>query len=264
MRKFIIFSCQNNALYGSIDNTSAQNGLLVMSGGREPRFGPRRIMARLAQDLAQADIACFRFDRRGIGDSAGQDPGFEGAGPDIAAARTAFRTACPALDKLWLYGNCDAATALLLSLNMHDEPLILSNIWLGNAADARPSARQIRRNLIRKLGNAAEWRRLWTGQIQVRPLWQSLAPLWTRAAPAPIAHRIAAALSSVRRPVHILLSTGDRTALAFLEAWHSDAFRQARGNPHIRITHIATDSHSFTDAAGYAQLHDQLCALLRG
>ncbi len=53
----------------------------------------------------------FRFDRRGIGDSTGENHGFESSADDIAAAAAAFR-AESGVTRIVGFGNCDAATAL--------------------------------------------------------------------------------------------------------------------------------------------------------
>ena len=114
MRRLVNFSCEGQSLSGTLDSALSKTGLLVVSGGNEIRIGAHRGMAKLAGDVAAAGHPVFRFDRRGIGDSEGENGGFTKSGPDIAAAIAAFRDACPELIRIVAFGNCDAASALLL------------------------------------------------------------------------------------------------------------------------------------------------------
>src|SRR3546814_2970923 len=87
-------------------------GLLIVSGGNELRSCAHRGMAKLAARLARDGFPVFRFDRRGVGDSEGENGGFLSLGPDIAEAVAAFLRANQGLRRLAAIGNCDAATAL--------------------------------------------------------------------------------------------------------------------------------------------------------
>src|SRR3546814_5070051 len=65
-------------------------GLLIVSGGNELRSGAHRGMAKLAARLSRDGFPVFRFDRRGVGDSEGENGGFLSSGPDIAEEVAAF------------------------------------------------------------------------------------------------------------------------------------------------------------------------------
>src|SRR3546814_5025865 len=82
-------------------------GLLIVSGGNELRSGAHRGMAKLAARLARDGFPVFRFDRRGVGDSEGENGGFLSSGPDIAEAVAAFLRASPGLRRIVALGNCD-------------------------------------------------------------------------------------------------------------------------------------------------------------
>ena len=75
-------------------------GVLLVTGGSQTRIGSHRMYERLAKSLAGKGYPCFRYDRRGVGDSGGKDPGFRGSGPDIAAAAAAFRGECPCAQRV--------------------------------------------------------------------------------------------------------------------------------------------------------------------
>ena len=63
------------------------SNLLLVSGGNELRSGPWGSQAQLAAQIATAGFPVLRFDRRGVGDSEGQNTGFTGSADDIAAAQ---------------------------------------------------------------------------------------------------------------------------------------------------------------------------------
>ena len=83
---------------------------MLVTGGSQTRIGSHRMYERLAKALAEQGISCLRYDRRGVGDSAGEDPGFRGSGPDLMAAAAALRAECPALHRDLSASAC--ATAL--------------------------------------------------------------------------------------------------------------------------------------------------------
>ncbi len=95
MRRSLSFPCEGETLFATIDESAGPVGLLIVTGGQQTRIGPHRMMAKLARDLAEAGHPVFRFDRRGVGDSSGNDPGYIGSAQDIAAAVDAFKAEQP-------------------------------------------------------------------------------------------------------------------------------------------------------------------------
>ena len=91
MRRLLTFPCEGAELAASLDDAGGATGLLMVTGGSQTRIGSHRMYERLAKTLAENGFPCFRYDRRGVGDSAGEDPGFKGSGPDLKAAAAAFR-----------------------------------------------------------------------------------------------------------------------------------------------------------------------------
>src|SRR3546814_1882665 len=76
VRRHLDFSCRGHRLAASIDEGRMDTGLLIVSGGNELRSGAHRGMAKLAARLARDGFPVFRFDRRGVGDSEGENGGF--------------------------------------------------------------------------------------------------------------------------------------------------------------------------------------------
>ncbi|MBN8501404.1 MAG: hydrolase 1, exosortase A system-associated, partial [Sphingomonadales bacterium] len=104
-RRHFTFICEGSALAGSIDMANATTGLLIVSGGNEVRSGPWGSQAELADRIAAARFPVMRFDRRGVGDSEGQNGGFTTSAPDLQAAVGAFRAHVPTLRRIVAYGN---------------------------------------------------------------------------------------------------------------------------------------------------------------
>ena len=110
------FGCGSHKLAGALDTAPGETGLLWVSGGNELRSGAFAGQAQLAARLAAKGFPVFRFDRRGIGDSEGDNRGFTRSARDIRAALDAFRGMVQQLNRVIAFGNCDAASALMLSL----------------------------------------------------------------------------------------------------------------------------------------------------
>ncbi|WP_431470750.1 hydrolase 1, exosortase A system-associated [Sphingosinithalassobacter sp. LHW66-3] len=248
MRRLIAFPCAGETLVGTLDLAEGPQGLLIVSGGNELRMGAHRGMALLAGRVAaELGVSVFRFDRRGIGDSSGENRGFDSSRDDIAAAVRAFRNAVPRLERLTGLGNCDAASALAL---FHEhagfDALILANPWTIEAIDDLPPAAAIRARYAAKLRDPREWLRLVRGGVDIRKLARGLAKASATpapAAPARLAARLAGALDASPVPVTILLAAGDNTAIAFRDEWKAPMFDRVRTRTALHGRD--TDSHSF-------------------
>ena len=249
VRHSLNFSCEGAALFGTLDDAPGTSGLLIVSGGNELRSGAHRGMAMLAARIAAAGHPVFRFDRRGIGDSEGENGGFEGSGADIAAAITAFRSAAPHLSRITAFGNCDAASALLLHQPLALDALVLANPWTYESADegeeekadtpALPPAAAIRARYLSRLKDPKSLLRLLKGEVDLAKLARGLSALGKRkpaAAPDSLPARLDAAMAALACPATILLATGDRTAQAFIENCRPGA---------IPVERLDSGSHSF-------------------
>lgn len=277
MRRWLSFAVEGAACAASLDEAEGRHGLLIVSGGNEIRSGAHRGMARLAADMAELGHPVLRYDRRGTGDSEGDNLGFEGSGPDIAAAATALRAACPHVETVTAFGNCDAAAALAL---FHGgaaiDALLLSNPWTVDdvageeettaetAEPALPPASAIRARYLAKLAQPAEWRRLLSGGVNLsklaRGMTAALRPATPPTAPDGLAARMTASLADSAVPTTILVAEGDRTAQLFLEHWAGEAFRPLHGR--VPLHRYASPSHSYADAAAWDWLTGEVSAAL--
>lgn len=252
MRKLIAFLCEGETLIGTLDEATATTGLLIVSGGNEPRFGAHRGMALLAGRVAAAGWPVFRFDRRGVGDSPGDNGGWSSSAPDLAAALATFRREAPPLTRVVGFGNCDAATALALFGDGFDA-LVLANPWVVEPQGDLPPPAAIRARYVDKLKSPREWVRLLRGGVDTRKLARGLRKVAAPRTEQPLARRFAGGLRG--REATLVLATGDATAIAYLDAVkHLDVTAP--------VVRIATDSHSFARAGDADALFEAITSVL--
>jgi len=244
MREVIGFDCDGDRLAGTLDHAEGHTGLLIVSGGNEIRIGAHRGMALLAQRVAAAGYPVLRYDRRGIGDSAGENCGFTNSADDIAAAARTFRQALP-VERIVGFGNCDAATALaLFHQRAGIDALLLANPWVIEGDNDLPPPAAIRARYAERLRDPRQWLRLARSGVDLGNLVKGLK----RSAKSPsdfnsLATEMAAALASSDAPTTILLAYRDNTAIAFREAFQQSAFAAVRARADIAVRETA--SHSF-------------------
>ena len=92
-RLHLTFECADTTLAGTLDTAMGSSGLLLVTGGNEVRSGAFSGQAALAARIAAAGFPVFRFDRRGVGDSGGENLGFRKSMRDIECALAAFGAA---------------------------------------------------------------------------------------------------------------------------------------------------------------------------
>lgn len=248
------FTCAGAELVGTLDDAPGKTGLLIVSGGNEIRSGAWNGQALLAARLAARGIPVFRFDRRGIGDSEGENGGFRRSAEDITAALAAFRTHAPQVRRIVAFGNCDAASALMLGGGFGCAALVLSNPWTieqaeGEATATPPPPAALRAHYARRLTDPAALLRLLKGRISLRSVAGSLRDLLRKAEPTALAGELSAGLAAYPGAVTILLADRDRTAQAFLATW-------PKSDPRLR--RCAGASHSYVEPPAQKWLENQL------
>ena len=274
MRHYLTFECAGDQCFGTLDSAQGKTGLLIVTGGNEIRSGAHAGQAAMALHFAAAGYPVFRYDRRGIGDSEGENRGFEASREDIAAAVAAFRNAAPNIDRIVAFGNCDAASAL--ALFHHDLPidqLLLANPWVieieqtsggREEAPTQPSAAAIRARYWARIKNPRSLIDLFTGKINLGKLASGLAKASKQEAASGLAARLADALASGDKPIRIMLAKRDTTALAFAGAWRDGVFDRVRQRPTITKAEIDSASHSFADSKAKKWLIAQIETALEG
>lgn len=256
----LTFGCGSHTLAGTLDTAPASTGLLIVTGGNDIRSGAFGGQARLAARIAEAGFPVFRFDRRGIGDSEGENRGFRHSRKDLSAALEAFRAMVPQVGRVVAFGNCDAASALMLAGGAGSDALVLSNPWTieqdagDEANDAAPPPAAIRARYAEKLKNPREVARLLTGGVDLGKLARGLAKALRPPPPSStLAQDVRTGLSGFSGEVRILLATADRTAQVFEAAWD-------RHDPRIRRCEGA--GHAYVEPAHQAWLTQEIIAVL--
>ncbi len=245
VRSLSHFGCNGALLGATLDAAPGTTALLIVTGGTEIRIGAHGGLARLAAATAAAGFPTLRFDRRGVGDSDGTDPGFAESGPDIAAAARHLRTLCPQVSRVIGFGLCDGATALALHGPAAGlDGLVLANPWVVEPEQGLPPPAAIRRRYLDRLFSLSGWRKALTGGIDYHAALRGLRSL-ARTPDGGLAGRVAAALAAARRPITVVLAGGDATAIAFADAWRGEGFAAVRARSDTRLVTISSRSHSF-------------------
>lgn len=256
-RRQFTFLCEGSKLAATLDDGDGQTGLLLVSGGNEVRAGAWNGQARFAGHVAAEGYPVMRFDRRGVGDSEGANGEFRSSGHDIAAALAAFREQCPRVTRVVGIGNCDAASALMLTGGAGFDALVLSNPWTFDDGGEEAPSEVVRDHYRRRLTDPAAIRRLLTGRVAIGSLVRSLIAALR---PSPdrrdgLATEMTEGLSGFAGPVRFLIAGRDRTGLAFLSKWD-------KADPRIRTCPDA--SHSYVEPDAREWLVREVLEVLRG
>lgn len=242
MRRLLMIDCEGERLGASHDEAAGDTAILIVTGGSQTRIGSHRVFERLGAALAEAGHPCLRFDRRGVGDSSGDDAGFRACGPDIAAAAAALRRHSPLAGRLIGIGLCDGASALAFQGQAGGlDGLILINPWLVEAeADAPPPA-AIRQHYRQRLTSLEGWKKFATGGISYRKAFRGVTKIAAPQRASALAAEVAGSLRRNRRPTAIILAAQDATAIAAAAELKAPQFEGL-----IDATlEVATDSHTF-------------------
>jgi exosortase A-associated hydrolase 1 len=262
MRRLLTFACEGTTCAATLDGRTGATGIVFVTGGTQTRFGSHRMSERLAAALAAKGYPCFRFDRRGVGDSDGEDPGFRGSAPDLSAAVTAFTSQCGSVRRVIGFGLCDGATALaLFGREAGVDGLILANPWLVEAEPDAPPPAAIKQHYRERLRSKEAWKKLLTGRISYGKALRGLAKV-SAPSSSDLAADTAAALGRGALPVSLILARGDATAIAAEAEWKTARFDAVRAREPEPST-IDSDSHTFAKPGDDAALLASVLAALR-
>ena len=194
----VSFACAGDRLLGILSEPAEPYtvGVLVIVGGPQYRVGSHRQFVLLARYLAERGYPVFRFDYRGMGDSAGAVRTFDEIYDDIASAIGAFTARLPAVRSLVLWGLCDAASAVMMNAPKHAmvKGLVLLNPWAW--AEETHAQTRLRHYYLSRFFSASFWHKLVTGRVRLGDSTRSLAKtvaVATRANDAPPDYRRAMA-----------------------------------------------------------------------
>lgn len=256
-----VFACAQEQILGILAEPVAAGttGVLIIVGGPQYRVGSHRQFLLLSRALAAAGYPVMRVDYRGMGDSSGDQRSFEAVDDDIAASIAAFCQACPQLERVVLWGLCDAATAALLywhrTRDVRLGGLVLLNPWA--RSEATLARTHIKHYYVQRLSQGEFWCKLLSGRLGIGRALRGLAGSLLRARQAAAGNNVEAVLPFQQRmmrgleafpgPVLLILSGDDYTAKEFLEACQGDAQAiRALAGPRLTRVDIAGADHTFS------------------
>ncbi len=126
------FSTEDGDLYGILTVPSNPIGVavVIVVGGPQFRVGSHRQFVLLARHLARNGVLALRFDYSGMGYSCGPEKKFYEIDNDIQAAVEFVGCKLPEANKIYLWGLCDAASAIAFSVPKNIDGMVLLNPWV--------------------------------------------------------------------------------------------------------------------------------------
>ena len=246
---------------------TARAGLVLLSTGTNPRFGPARLHTILARRLAEGGVATLRIERRG----AGVDGRTLGAYDPIHVedARTIDAAAAEVLGTptTILAGMCSGAWAawhaMLGGLRSTDVVLMNQIIFGEDSWDLTAGSPAIAVKTRRSLGDPERWRAILRGEVHVARSARNLvryAALTTR-------NRFGAGFSDLRDDletiakrstrVHFIFDR-DESGLVYVRMHGSTRLRELIDEGRISLSTVDDAGHVFSSPASV----EWLCATL--
>lgn len=250
----VLFDCAGETLVGIVaaPERPMRTGVLVLVGGPQYRVGSHRQFVMLSRALAARNIACMRFDFRGMGDATGEPVGFESVDADIAAALKTFHAEVPALERVVIWGLCDGASAACLFArgDAAVAGLMLLNPWM--RTEATRARTYLKHYYPRRLLDRDFWVRLVQGEIGVvKAVKQFIGGLSRRHSESgeseSLPERMIGALDGFGGAVLVGLSGHDYVAREFEESVRGNVrFDALRASGRMTICQFADADHTFS------------------
>lgn len=281
----LVFDCQGEELIGILHRPEApcEVGVLaVVAGGPQYRAGVGRGMVSLGRTLAGHGVPVLRFDYRGLGDSTGEFLGFNHIAEDLQAAVNAFRKQVPELQRVVLWGGCDAASGAM----MHGwkvagvESLVLGNPWV-STQEIRSAV--LRKHYIKRLGEAHFWQKLFRFEYNlvdyalagIQKVTARFAHVWSPREPAQAdphvegggrpTDRMLAGLRQFKGPVLFLMSGRSLVSSEFDELISGDpAWQSVYNRPAIKRMDLPDADQTFSDGDSRERVNVAILAWVEG
>lgn len=257
----------------SDDDRRASCGVLIVVGGPQYRVGSHRQFLLLSRRLAAEGHPVMRFDYRGMGDASGAMRGFEEVATDIGAAIDAFQRACPAVQRVVLWGLCDAASAALLYVEARGDGrvagLVVLNPWVRSETSLAQT--HIKHYYGQRLMEREFWWKLLRGRMAILNSARTLVKTALTARRRPPAKpgsrsfqdRMADGWRRFPGSVLLILSGQDYTAKEFLEFVSANsAWAGLIEAANTRRVDIADADHTFSSRLWRSQAEDATLAWL--
>ena len=249
--------------------------VMVVGGGPQYRVGGHRQLVLWSRRLASDGYPVLRFDYRGMGDSHGEFQGFEDVDDDIRGAIDRFFVEAPDVREVVLWGECDAAAAILFYA--YRDPrvtgLVLLNPW-GRTESGQAKA-VLRHYYLARLTQRSFWRKVLSFRFNPVASLRAALSLASQAkrasastpAPAspgatialprsmPLPEKLLAGYTRFAGPVMLVMSGRDLIAREFDDLIHgSRAWGRAMAAKAPTRHDIAEADHTFSSAAQREQV----------
>lgn len=180
----LAFPCRGSTLIGILHKPPQprrRGVVVVVGGGPQYRVGGHRQLTLWSRRLCAEGYAVLRFDYRGMGDAQGDFRGFLEVDDDIQCAIGQLTAAVPELDEIVLWGECDAASAILLYAGRDPrvKGVVLLNPWV--RTEALQAQAVLRHYYLRRLFEPTLWKKVLGGGFDVRASLRSALQLARKA-----------------------------------------------------------------------------------
>lgn len=253
------FQCSGEQLIGILTAPvkPTEYGVVIVVGGPQFRIGSHRQFVLLARSLGERGITTLRFDYRGMGDSSGELRDFTAIDEDIRAAVDTLQNAHPKLERIVLWGLCDAASASLFYA--HKDPriagMVLANPWV--RTDEGEAQAYLNHYYRARFLDKAFWKKIMRGQYDflaslrsffemIRKAMRTNSPT-AEARELPLRERMYASWANFKGEVLVLLSGEDLTAQEFSNMVKaSSQWRELFDGPRVTKHNLLLANHTFS------------------
>ncbi|OUS23397.1 hydrolase 1, exosortase A system-associated [Thalassotalea sp. 42_200_T64] len=228
--------------------------VLIVVGGPQYRVGSHRQFIQLARYLANEGITVMRFDYRGMGDSEAEKQQFDAICDDTKAAIDSLFQQQPKIQKVVIWGLCDAASAALIYAHKDARVsgLVLLNPWLEN--EKAMAKTMVKYYYLQRLLSKRFWIKLISGNVnfgesskEVKGFVKSCVGNEQREKSS-YQVRMLNGLQAFDGKLCLILSGTDLTAREFDQQTNSNQVWQKLHKPYCEIRRLAEADHTFSSA----------------
>jgi len=257
--------CKNCRIDGILHKPSKAHrvGIVIVVGGPQYRIGSHRQFVLIARKLSEQGFSVLRFDYRGMGESEGDVRTFQNINDDIRSAINSLKTNVEGVEKIILWGLCDAATAISFYANQDDRiiGLVMINPWVrSEQGEARA---YIRHYYYNRLFSKKLWKKIIKGQFDILFSLKSLSEnifksfahnkirknteILAKDVSEPLHERMYKALFTFDGKVLIILCENDLTAAEFSDTVMQDKkWDNVLALERFQIHKLAGANHTFS------------------